>query len=163
MPIFALWGPRGRGGESERRREGVEVSENFNFSLRQLSPLPVSPSLLSPSHRRRYSLPVPRRFLEKMGGAEEPGFRKAGTHQLQGQRKSLARKAGRKGDCGSADQVCRRGKDVGQIHREWIGGLLPDPERRRGCGGRGNEVEALEYGVELTTHERAHFLSPAVI
>src|SRR5213593_1150732 len=71
--------------------------------------------------------------------------------------------ADREGHCRQTREVCRHDEDVRQIHRDRVGELLPRLERRRGRGGRKQQVHAaVEHVAEVLGDQGAHLLRPAV-
>src|SRR5436190_1248830 len=85
------------------------------------------------------------------------------SHDLQREWESFRVEPGRDGDGGGADEICGRGEDVVQIHRQRVFGLRADRERGFGRG-RGDEViEGAERFLEFMAQFGADALGAAVV
>src|SRR5216684_397333 len=75
-------------------------------------------------------------FLEGVGQLQHPLLAESGAVDLQANRQALGSLAGRDGDARNAgERSCDR-VDVGEIHLQWIGRALAQPEWGHGRGRR---------------------------
>src|ERR1700733_3156449 len=82
-------------------------------------------------------------LLERMRGVEQAILAEGGAGDLQADRQSLAEAAGDRdgGDAGERHGDCAY---VVEVHGEWVGGLLPQPERDCGGGRRDDQIDLVE-------------------
>src|SRR5262249_10092631 len=93
---------------------------------------------LAPDRREGIREAVP--SLDRAGRREHRVLAEPRPQELHPQREPAARQAGGHGDRGQAGERRRHREHVREVHRQWVVGLLPDAERRRGNRGTGDHV-----------------------